>query len=85
MNYLNTEKVLGRHDLVGFVTSTSKKSAEYGQTKEEQQKALDDFNRGKRKVIIATSVVEEGLDVSTCNLIIKYNSSSNAVQRVQRR
>ncbi|KAL6729489.1 hypothetical protein Aduo_000538 [Ancylostoma duodenale] len=85
MNYLNTEKVLDRHDLVGFVTSTSKKSAEYGQTKEEQQKALDDFNRGKRKVIIATSVVEEGLDVSTCNLIIKYNSSSNAVQRVQRR
>ncbi|ETN85382.1 helicase protein [Necator americanus] len=64
---------------------TSKKSTEYGQTKEEQQRALDDFSRGKKKVLIATAVVEEGLDVSTCNLIIKYNSSSNAVQRVQRR
>ncbi|KAK6726931.1 hypothetical protein RB195_004933 [Necator americanus] len=85
MNYLNREEVLGRHDVVGFVTSTSKKSTEYGQTKEEQQRALDDFSRGKKKVLIATAVVEEGLDVSTCNLIIKYNSSSNAVQRVQRR
>ncbi|PIO60267.1 helicase protein, partial [Teladorsagia circumcincta] len=64
---------------------TSKKSTEYGQTQEEQTRVLDEFNTGRRKVIVATSVVEEGLDVSTCNLIIKYNSSSNAVQRVQRR
>ncbi|WKX92590.1 hypothetical protein Q1695_010543 [Nippostrongylus brasiliensis] len=85
MHYLNTDQVLGCKDLVGFVTSTSKKSQEYGQTQEEQTKVLDEFNRGIKKVIVATSVVEEGLDVSTCNLIIKYNSSSNAVQRVQRR
>ncbi|XGW22997.1 hypothetical protein V3C99_005329, partial [Haemonchus contortus] len=85
MHYLNTDEVLGHPNLVGFVTSTSKKSTEYGQTQEEQTRVLDEFNRGKKKVIVATSVVEEGLDVSTCNLIIKYNSSSNAVQRVQRR
>ncbi|VDO98981.1 unnamed protein product [Heligmosomoides polygyrus] len=85
MNYLNTDQVLGQRNLVGFVTSTSRKSEHYGQTEEEQRRVLEEFNRGIKKVIVATAVVEEGLDVSSCNLIIKYNSSSNAVQRVQRR
>ncbi|KAJ1368136.1 hypothetical protein KIN20_029205 [Parelaphostrongylus tenuis] len=86
MNYLNREKVvMGNSRLVGFVTSTSKKSSEYGQTHDEQRRVLEDFNSGRKKVIVATSVVEEGLDVGTCNLIIKYNTSSTVVQRVQRR
>ena len=33
---------------------------------------------------MATSVLDEGIDVSACNLIIKYNTSSSAVAKIQR-
>jgi len=50
-----------------------------------QEDVLKSFKDGKHKVIIATSVAEEGLDVRQCNWIIKYEHVTNSVARVQSR
>ncbi|PIC50819.1 hypothetical protein B9Z55_001573 [Caenorhabditis nigoni] len=74
-----------REDMVGYVLGTNKQGA-VQQSPDEQKTVLGRFNTGKLKVIVATSVVEEGLDVAACNLIIKYNcSSGSAIQLIQQR
>lgn len=40
-------------------------------------KNIEDFRLGKINILIATSVIEEGLDVSTCNLVICINEILN--------
>lgn len=46
---------------------------------------IERFNKGSIKVIVATSVAEEGLDISACNLIIKYNDTGSQTSLIQRR
>lgn len=61
------------------------KSGETGQSQYEQLEALNDLKRGKFKILIATQVGEEGLDVAECNLVVFYDNVSSAVRFVQRR
>ncbi|KAL5021809.1 hypothetical protein ScPMuIL_000964 [Solemya velum] len=56
-----------------------------GMTKHEQVDILSYFKQGKHKVIIATSVAEEGLDISKCNLVIRYDHVTNEIAMVQSR
>ncbi|KAL5118994.1 Dicer-like protein 2 [Pleosporales sp. CAS-2024a] len=50
-----------------------------------QQTTLDDFRAGNLKVILATSVLEEGIDVSSCHLVICFEPPKNLKSFVQRR
>ncbi|CAG9540926.1 unnamed protein product [Cercopithifilaria johnstoni] len=85
-HHLNTVKIVdGTSRAVGFVTSSNRSSALSGQTAEEQRTVIESFNQGTLKVLVATSVAEEGLDISACNLVIKYNNTGSERSLIQRR
>ncbi|KAI6185105.1 hypothetical protein M3Y99_01960400 [Aphelenchoides fujianensis] len=67
-----------------FLTG-SNSSEQYGLTESQQSSVLKDFNDGRLKVLAATSVADEGLDIRACNLVVKYNCASSEVAHVQRR
>lgn len=50
-----------------------------------QQDTLDKFRSGHTNLIVATSVLEEGIDVSECHLVICFESPKNLKSFVQRR
>jgi ERCC4-related helicase len=50
-----------------------------------QQATLNDFRAGELNVILATSVLEEGIDVSSCHLVICFERPKNLKSFVQRR
>ena len=71
---------------VGTSNTTSRRSnladlAELQNTSE----TLDDFKAGKKNLILATSVLEEGIDISSCNLVICFERPKNLKSFIQRR
>lgn len=51
----------------------------------QQQDTLIKFRRQERNLIIATSVLEEGIDISACNTVICFNKPANLKSFIQRR
>ena len=50
-----------------------------------QQDTLDDFRSGRKNLIIATDVLEEGIDLSACSLVVCYDKPPNLKSFIQRR
>jgi Fanconi anemia group M protein len=43
------------------------------------------FRSGKYRVLIATQIGEEGLDIAECNLVVFYDNVASAIRYIQRR
>ena len=50
-----------------------------------QKDTLDHLRNGQKNLVIATSVLEEGIDVSACNVVICFEKPPNLVSFIQRR
>lgn len=50
-----------------------------------EKNTLDDFRAGSKNLIIATSVLEEGIDISSCHLVICFERPENLKSFIQRR
>ncbi|KAJ5034770.1 Dicer-like protein 2 [Penicillium rubens] len=50
-----------------------------------QRDTLDEFKVGRKNLIVTTDVLEEGIDVSACSLVICYDKPANLKSFVQRR
>ena len=56
---------------------------EGGMEESEQVRILERFHSGKYNLLVSTSVLEEGLDVTECNFVIRYQNVSNEIAQVQ--
>ena len=54
-------------------------------TSSQQDDILKYFQDGKHKLIIATTVAEEGLDITKCDIVIRYDQVSNVTAMIQAR
>jgi ERCC4-related helicase len=81
-----TKELFSVGTFVGTSQSTKRKAniATFAEPKN-QQTTLDDFRAGKTNLILATSVLEEGIDVSSCNLVVCFERPKNLKSFVQRR
>jgi Fanconi anemia group M protein len=52
-------------------------------TEEDQTKVLNEFKEGEYKVLVATSIGMEGLDVPDCNMTLNYNFIGNEITKIQ--
>ncbi|RAL54301.1 hypothetical protein DM860_001429 [Cuscuta australis] len=50
-----------------------------------QNTIVDEFRKGTVNIIVATSILEEGLDVQSCNLVIRFDPSATVSSFIQSR
>ncbi|KEH42074.1 endoribonuclease dicer-like protein [Medicago truncatula] len=66
-----------------FIAGNSSKLQ--NQSRKNQNQIVEDFRMGLVNVIVATSILEEGLDVQSCNLVIRFDPSPTVCSFVQSR
>ncbi|XP_019860253.1 PREDICTED: probable ATP-dependent RNA helicase DHX58 isoform X2 [Amphimedon queenslandica] len=62
------------------ITGHSRKGS---MSKADQIKIIESFRSGEYNLLVTTSVLEEGLDVPQCNMVIRFQIMSNEVSDVQ--
>lgn len=55
-----------------------------GLTQKKQIALLESFRNDEFSILVSTSVLEEGLDVDECNLVIFYDGTASAIRKIQR-
>lgn len=61
------------------------KIGDKGLSQKQQAEIIEKFKQGIYNILVATSVAEEGLDISECDLVIFYDAVPSAIRYIQRR
>ncbi|XP_064484373.1 endoribonuclease Dicer-like isoform X2 [Ornithodoros turicata] len=69
--------------MVGHGGSLTKGLQEAGMTFSKQYKVLKGFRSHKYNLLVATAVVEEGMDVPRCNLVVRFDRCNNFRSYIQ--
>jgi Fanconi anemia group M protein len=56
-----------------------------GVTRQHQSKIIEEFREGQFKVLCATSIAEEGLDIPSVDLVVFYEPVPSEIRDIQRR
>lgn len=61
------------------------KSDDESMTMAQQSNILSNLRQGKTNVMVATSVAEEGIDIPSCNLVVRMEPAQTVIKFVQAR
>ena len=64
---------------VGLFTGANARAELGGSTQAQQDALIAEFRNGSKKVLVCTTVGEEGVDVQECNLVIRYCMSESHI------
>lgn len=80
-----SEILQGEEYRVERFVGQSNKIGDKGLSQKQQAEIIDKFKQGVYNVLVATSVAEEGLDISECDLVVFYETVPSAIRYIQRR
>jgi len=82
-------KIKGRFQCATFVGMSNNARKKYGMTElldlKAQCEILAGFRTREKNLIIATDVLEEGIDITACNLVFCFDPPANVKSFIQRR
>jgi Fanconi anemia group M protein len=61
------------------------KAGDEGLSQEEQASLLEKFRKGELRILVATSIAEEGLDIPSVDLVIFYEPVPSEIRYIQRK
>ncbi|XP_077989177.1 ATP-dependent RNA helicase DHX58-like isoform X2 [Glandiceps talaboti] len=67
----------------GMLIGSHSSSTVDGMPQPEQIATIEHFEKGFYRILVCTSVGQEGIDIKNCNLVLRYNYSTNVIARVQ--
>ncbi|KAK0706786.1 hypothetical protein B0T26DRAFT_472686 [Lasiosphaeria miniovina] len=71
--------------MVGTSNSPGQKQDFLDPSQKDYSLSLQRFRKGKTNLLVATSVIEEGIDIPACNLVICFDKPENLKAFIQRR
>ncbi len=83
--YRSTAKMISDILAKNMINSMVFVGKKEGVTQAQQQQAIEDFRQGKFKVLVATSIGEEGLDIPSVDAVVFYEPIPSEIRSIQRK
>ncbi|KAI8514011.1 ATP-dependent RNA helicase ddx58 [Branchiostoma belcheri] len=84
LTWMQEDEALRKLNPGRLVGAGARESTE-GMTQNQQVELLELFVTGGHKIVISTSVAEEGIDIANCNFVFRYDYVGNEIGKVQTR